>query len=121
MVNPPIEQIIIEWLAKDDNLTGYTVAAQMPATNPQKAIIVEQTSASITDVTSDWTLSVDVYDVTRYTCAQAMQLVLNRLQDLWKVPQIADYSVNTVAHYPYPGTPVRERYTLTLLVTTATN
>lgn len=117
----PIEQTIIDWLKDDEALKDYVIAAAMPADNPQRAIIVEQTGANRGKAATNWALSVDVYAPTRLETAQATNgIVVQRLDNLWLAPRVADTSITAITHYPYPGPPVRERYTITLHVITAT-
>ncbi|TCD53769.1 hypothetical protein EJ419_07325 [Alloscardovia theropitheci] len=115
-----IEQIVIDWLKNDKNLHDVTISADMPARDNARVITVEQIGASIGNVTDAWTLTINGYASTRYECSKLMHtLIVPRLSILYQIPVVADYQINAIAHYPDPGPPVRERYTLTLLITTS--
>ncbi|WP_454892206.1 hypothetical protein [Alloscardovia omnicolens] len=119
MDDSPIEQTVIEWLKTDEHLSDYVIATQMPENSPDHVIIVEQSNVTMGLVTADWTISVDVYAPTQYECAlTTSDTVIPRLRDLYKTARVADCSINASAHYPHPGSPVRERYTITLQITT---
>lgn len=115
-----MEAIVIQWLADNPKLKGYPVYAAMPADNPERVITVEQTGGRIGYTINTYMMCIYIYAASRYEASQtALQTVIPRLLDLWKLPGIASATIENIAHYPFPGPPVRHRYMVTCHITAA--
>lgn len=117
---PTMEELVISWLKTNSALKTVPVRTTLPADAPQKIITVEQTGGRYTYSLRTYLVTVLIYAPTQYEASQlANNTVVPRLLDMWHVPQVAGVSVESVAHDPLAVTPPRERYRVTLQITTA--
>lgn len=120
MSSPTMEELVIRWLKTDEQLGTVPVRTALPADSPSTIITVEQTGGRYTYSIRTYLMTVLIYAPTQYEASQlANNTVVPRLLDMWHVPQVAGVSVESVAHDPLAVTPPRERYRVTLQITTA--
>lgn len=120
MSSPTMEELTINWLKTDEQLKTVPIRTALPADAPSTIITVEQTGGRYTYSIRTYLMTVLIYAPTQYEASQlANNTVVPRLLDMWHVPQVADVSVESVAHDPLATTPPRERYRVTLQITTA--
>ena len=118
--SPTMEELVIRWLKSDKQIENTPVRTSLPPDAPQRIITVEQTGGRYTYSLRTYLVTVLIYAPTQYEASQlANNTVVPRLLDMWHVPQVAGVSVESVAHDPLAVTPPRERYRVTLQITTA--
>lgn len=120
MSRPTMEELVIRWLKTDEQLKTVPVRTALPADSPATIITVEQTGGRYTYSIRTYLMTVLIYAPTQYEASQlANNTVVPRLLDMWHVPQVAGTQIESVAHDPLAVTPPRERYRVTLQITTA--
>lgn len=118
--SPTIEELVISWLKADKQLENTPVRTSLPSDAPQKIITVEQTGGRYTYSLCTYLVTILIYEPTQYEASQLTNnTVVPRLLDMWHVPQVGGVQIESVAHDPLAVTPPRERYRVTLQITTA--
>lgn len=115
---PSIASTVIQWLS--ENTPDYPASAATPDPRPERYITVERTGGTRDRFKDDAMLIVQVNAPTRSQAADTAEQVADLLLDMWRLPEIADVEIHSIADASLNGPPVEHRYQITVEITTTT-
>ena len=115
------ELLLKQWLEADETIANgwpvsFDVPAESSATNPIRCITIERDGGEEDVISSRPLLTIQVWGETRWIVSEAAhQLVLPRVKRLCEHPDVADWDITGMSHFPM--TDGRPRYQITVQLT----
>lgn len=116
---PSIASTAIQWINQHPP-DGYTAHGSTPDPRPERYITVQRSGGVRNHYRDDAMLIVQVNAPTRSQAADTAEQVADLLLGMWRLPEIADVEIHSIADVSLNGPPVEHRYQITAEITTTT-